>query len=348
MAKISFLMPVFNGAEFLRQTLDSLLIQDFDDYDIHIIDDGSTDESAQIINDLHSDKIHYHAQQNAGLVAALNNGLSRLDCKYVARIDADDICYPNRLSRQLDFLQFTQADVVSCKAVHIDELGHPLGISGVSNVYDPDPEWLPPKEPYLSHPFMFGRLDVLAQTGYRDAHLSEDADLCWRLFDTHRLAVQNAILGEYRLHLNSVSAMDVIAGRVQAFYAALAALNAKRRAQHRDEIDYDKSLAQSKQAATHIDGLLALFADQLNAQEQTYLRAAACMKLLHLARWRGYDISMDDVTAAKRAVKQMKPLPAEIAQDTAQIIAEAELRLSQNDEPAQNILSRITGLFGKT
>ncbi|GHA57387.1 hypothetical protein GCM10008927_23820 [Amylibacter ulvae] len=346
MAEISFLLPVHNGGQFLRQTLDSLLSQDFSDYDIHIIDDGSTDDSAQIIDDLNSDKIHYNAQQNAGLVAALNNGLSRLDCKYVARIDADDICYPNRLSRQLDYLQFTQADVVSCKAVHIDELGHPLGISGVSNVYDPDPDWLPPKEPYLSHPFMFGRLEVLAQTGYRDAHLSEDADLCWRLSETHRLAVQNAILGEYRLHLNSISTMDVTAGRVQAFYAALAALNAKRRAQNRVECAYDKSLAQSKQAATDMDGLVALFTDHLDAREQTYLHAAACMKLLHLARWRGYAITMDDVMAAKRAVKRVKPLSTEIAQDTAQIIAEAELKLSENETP-QRFSSRLAKIWSR-
>lgn len=320
MPKVSFLMSVYNGAQFLRQTMDSLIAQDFDDYEIFIIDDGSTDQSAEIIESYNSPLVKYHKQDNAGLVAALNTGLGMLDCDYVARIDADDICRPNRLSRQMDFMEFTRADVTACRALHIDEFGHPEAVSFVHFVYDPDPRWVPPKEPYLAHPFMFGRLDVMAGHGYRDAHLSEDADLCWRLSETNRIALQNEVLGDYRMHLASVSAADITGSRIQAFFAALAAVNAQRRADGRAEVPYDQPLATCKAVGATTQGLVDLFKSHLSKDERIWITLAATMKLLQNAYWRGYKLGQQDFDVAEKLLRKSKSISAENRTEALQTI----------------------------
>ena len=311
MPKVSFLMSVYNGAEFLRETMDSLIAQNFNDYEILIIDDGSTDASAKIIDSYNSPLIKYHHQENAGLVSALNTGLDMLDCEYIARIDADDICRPNRLSRQMDFMDFTRADVSSCRALHIDEFGHPVAVSYPHFVYEPDAIWAPPKEPYLAHPFMFGRLDVMSGHKYRDAHLSEDADLCWRLFESNRIALQNEVLGEYRMHLTSVSAKDITHSRIQAFFAALAALNAQRRSRGESEVPYDQPMQSCKSVGETTQGLVDLFKPHLSKDDQNWLTLAASLKLLQNAYWRGYKLADTDFEIAQKLLKQSKSIAPE-------------------------------------
>jgi glycosyltransferase involved in cell wall biosynthesis len=217
MPRVSFLLPVYNGERYLAETLESLLGQDYDDYDIVIVDDGSTDRTARLIDAVGSPRITYLYKANGGLVDALNFGLERLDCDFVARIDADDICFPTRLSQQLDFIAFTGAAAVSGQSLHIDTAGQVLGLSGTFGIFNADPEWLPAIEPYLPHPFLFARLDVLRDLGYRHAHLAEDADLCWRLAEEWPIAMQTRVLGKYRLHDESVSTRSLHGARVQAY-----------------------------------------------------------------------------------------------------------------------------------
>ena len=118
------------------------------------------------------------------------------DCELVARIDADDICTPDRLTQQIDFMGFTGADAVSSRSLHIDEVGNVLGVAGSYGIFNARADWLPAIEPYLPHPFMTAHLQVLRDIGgYRHAHLAEDADLCWRLIEEHKIAVQGEVLG---------------------------------------------------------------------------------------------------------------------------------------------------------
>lgn len=346
MPRISVLMPVKNGEAYLAEALDSVLIQSIKDFDILIIDDGSDDRTMEIIARYKSKKIKVIQQNHAGLVATLNTGIALLDCDFVARMDADDICFPYRLEHQLEFLDFTQADIVSCKTVQIDELGHVLGVSGVSDIAQTDPHWLPPKEPYLSHPFMFGRRDVFQAFPYRQAHLSEDADLCWRIFEHHRMAIQNDALGMYRLHTASVSALNIVNGRVQAYYAALAALNTIRRLKGREEVAYTVSMEQSKSAET-IPKLINLFADQITKEEKHWLLAASAMKLLTLARWRGYKLERSDIEIAKSALKAVDVLRAENTEEAQFFITEAENEISIQQKD-RNLLSTLARFLNKT
>ena len=301
MPKISFLLPIYNGETFLSETMDSLLAQSHGDFDIVVIDDGSTDGTADVIHGYDDARIKYHHKENGGLVSALNMALNMMDAELVARIDADDICAPDRLTRQAAFMEFTQAVAVSGRAVNIDPSGNVLGINAPEqDFFQVDAGFIPAREPYLPHPFLMARLDVLNDIGgFRHAHLAEDTDLCWRLSQVDRIALQTVVLGKYRIHETSISNASTKGGRVQAFYSQLATLNAVRRDAGREEVPYAYSMSEVKAAATDFDALVDLFGDALSDGEAAHLRAASVMKYLDISNWRYHKITVEDLTYAR-------------------------------------------------
>ena len=308
MPKISFLLPIYNGEVFLAETMDSLLAQKHDDFDIVVIDDGSTDGTADVIHGYDDARIKYHYKENGGLVSALNMALGMMDCELVARIDADDICAPDRLARQSAFMDFTQAVAVSGRAVNIDPSGNVLGINAPEqDFFNVDAGFIPAREPYLPHPFLMARLDVLNDIGgFRNAHLAEDTDLCWRLSQVDRIALQTAVLGKYRIHETSISNASTVGGRVQAFYSQLATLNAVRRDAGAVEVAYKFSMAEAKAVATDFDTLVDAFGDELSDADATHLKAASVMKYLDISNWRYHRITRDDLAYARAALKAVE------------------------------------------
>lgn len=105
MPKISVIMPVWNGAKYLRAAIDSILHQTFSDFEFIIINDGSTDDSLKIINNYHDPRIVLLNQDNQGVTKTLNNGLRIAKGEYIARMDADDISEPDRFAKQAAFLE---------------------------------------------------------------------------------------------------------------------------------------------------------------------------------------------------------------------------------------------------
>src|SRR4051794_13726774 len=102
--KISVLMPAYNVANFIGEAIRSILNQSFKDFEFIIINDGSTDETESIIQSFSDSRIILVTQENKGVAAALNSGLSIAKSNYIARFDADDICYPHRLAKQYQFM----------------------------------------------------------------------------------------------------------------------------------------------------------------------------------------------------------------------------------------------------
>lgn len=324
MPEISFLLPVYNGERYLAETLRSLLDQDYEDYDVVIVDDGSTDRSREIIDRFGSDRLNVLERPNGGLVEALNFGLERMDCEYVARIDADDVCYPHRLKAQMAFMDFTSAAAVSARSLHIDEVGNILGVSGSFGIFSADAYAVPALEPYLPHPFMFARRDVFDEIGgYRHAHLAEDADISWRLSERHQIAVHGEVMGKYRLHTDSISAKSIRNGRVQALFSQIAALNSRRREVERAEVEYDPSLGRALAAGDSWDRLFAFYDAALDTDEQIHVRLAAHLKLLDLARFRPYQLDMDDIERSRKALAAHPSLSDEAREGAAELIEEA-------------------------
>ena len=118
MPTISVIMPVYNAATTLGAALDSLLAQTYKDFSIVVIDDGSTDNSREIVDSYYDSRIMLlHNEQNRGIEFSLNRGISvaigdvtsklisKTDCQYIFRMDSDDICLPQRFAMQLEFMQ---------------------------------------------------------------------------------------------------------------------------------------------------------------------------------------------------------------------------------------------------
>ena len=100
---ISVVLPVFNGGAYLERAVRSVLIQDHADFELIAIDDGSRDESLAVLRGLErrDPRMRVIARDNRGLVYTLNEGLALAQAPFVARMDADDISYPTRFSRQV-------------------------------------------------------------------------------------------------------------------------------------------------------------------------------------------------------------------------------------------------------
>src|SRR4051812_17172863 len=106
MPRLSVVMPVYNAGRFLGAALASVLGQSLSDFELVVVNDGSTDGSEKILADRARDdpRVRVLHQANAGVVTAVNVGLQHCRGEYVGRADADDISLPNRFARQVDFL----------------------------------------------------------------------------------------------------------------------------------------------------------------------------------------------------------------------------------------------------
>lgn len=105
MPKVSVLMPVYNGEKYIKQAIDSILAQSFSDFELLVIDDGSTDRSAEIVSSYRDERIRYVANAtNLGLAGARNRAIEAARGEYLAWLDCDDISLPRRLEKQVRIL----------------------------------------------------------------------------------------------------------------------------------------------------------------------------------------------------------------------------------------------------
>lgn len=103
---ISVILPLYNAQDFVKEAIESVLNQTFRDFELIIINDGSTDNSSAIIDSLTDKRIVYiNNQKNSGLIQALNDGLRIAKGKYIARMDADDVCLSDRFEKQVAVLE---------------------------------------------------------------------------------------------------------------------------------------------------------------------------------------------------------------------------------------------------
>jgi glycosyltransferase involved in cell wall biosynthesis len=123
--KVTVLMPAYNAAKYIDDAITSVLTQSFTDFELLIINDGSTDKTEEIIRSYHDPRIVLISQENKGVAAALNLGLIHARAHYIARFDADDICYPNRLKVQYDFITaYPEYSIIGSAVDYMDAEGH--------------------------------------------------------------------------------------------------------------------------------------------------------------------------------------------------------------------------------
>lgn len=207
---ITVLMPVFNAEQFLAVAVESIRKQTYPAFELLAVNDGSTDRSLEILQDLanQDNRIRIISRPNTGLVGALQDGLSCARGSYIARMDADDVSSSNRLELQFAFLE-TNLDVagVSGAMRYIDEYGNPI--------YEKYPPLFPSDierdlregigESFLHGASMVRKEAIKSVGGYRrEFEYAEDVDLFLRICGTGRLANLDSILLEYRMHQSSI------------------------------------------------------------------------------------------------------------------------------------------------
>lgn len=235
-------MPVFNAAPFLRAALDSVLSQSGADLRLLAINDGSTDESAAILEAGHDPRLIVWHQANAGLVATINRGFSyahEQSIPFVARMDADDVSEPTRLATQLAILQANpDTAACSCNCHYIDTAGTRIGSSTV-----PLSSRLIAWE--LRHNLRgmvhgattFRTAAVAAVGGCRPAFVAaEDVDLFLRLSERYPLINSPEYL--YRIRLNPQS-MSVANAQRNSLYCLYAIDCARHRSRGEGELPFD-------------------------------------------------------------------------------------------------------------
>lgn len=102
---VSIILPVYNAQDYLKESIDCMLNQTYKNFEFIILNDGSKDDSEKIILSYSDSRIKYHFHANKGLGATLNVGLSLCNGKYIARQDQDDISHPDRLKKQVEYLE---------------------------------------------------------------------------------------------------------------------------------------------------------------------------------------------------------------------------------------------------
>ena len=209
---LSVAMSVYNGERFLVAAIDSVLAQTFGEFEFLILDDGSTDATPQILRDyaLKDARIRPIIRENRGLVASLNQLLEEARAPLIARMDADDICQPERFARQIAFLDANpDHGVVGSWSEDIDERGQRWPIEGADHPVT-HADFLHNIRfggPLLVHPgVMYRRELVRAQGGYHKAFLHcEDLDLWLRLASVTKIANIPERLIRYRHYDGQVS-----------------------------------------------------------------------------------------------------------------------------------------------
>lgn len=313
-ARVDVMMPAYNAATTIREAIDSLRAQTLRDIRIVVVDDGSTDDTPAILAALAAEdqRIVVVRKSNDGIVEARNDALRKCDAEFVACLDADDTAFPERLARQLAYLESHPACVgLGGEVEHIDERG--AIIAGMTQQGDPslaDPAQAPALEPYIVHStFMARRADVVAVGGYRHVPNSEDSDLFWRLGERGVLVNLPEVFGKYRVHTASISS-SIINGRVMAVGSQIGALSALRRRAGRADIPFPRELHASLRTAMTLEKMSAVAARDLEEDEAKHLRIAAAAKLMELARYRPYEPDAEDCAFIRAALPYAAVLPA--------------------------------------
>jgi glycosyltransferase involved in cell wall biosynthesis len=206
MPKVSVIFPVYNGAKFIRTSIRSILAQTFSDFELLLLNDGSTDDSLAVMQEFQDERIRIISNEsNKGLIFTLNRGIEESRGEYLARMDADDESFPERFRKQVHYLD-SHTDVALCGTlmtcfitdrVYQHRYFNPDDVS-VSLVFT-NP---------IVHPSVMMRRSIFndAQFRYNAAYPhAEDYALWTQLAGKFKIAVLNEVLIRYGAHDDQMS-----------------------------------------------------------------------------------------------------------------------------------------------
>ncbi len=208
---VSIIIPVYNGSNYLREAIDSALLQGYNNYEIIVINDGSKDNGkTEEIALSYGDKIRYYYKENGGVATALNYGISKMKGEYFSWLSHDDIYYPNKLSAQIEALKmngnmkalvFSNYDIwdMSSNIISTSHFEDSYSIEQLTNSVFPVMQWLTLSSTPLIHKSHFNRVGLFDE-GLKSA---QDNDMWFRLFRNEVSVFEPKSLMKSRQHKES-------------------------------------------------------------------------------------------------------------------------------------------------
>ena len=241
--RILVLMPTYNAAGYLRESVGSILSQSFDDFQLLVVDDGSTDNTSEVLAEYDDPRLRVISQENHGLVASINLGIAIAEdagVPFLARMDADDISEARRLEKQIGRLEkHPSAAACSSNASYVNDAGETIGDSTVP-IRAQTIKWeLEHNLRGMIHGATLFRTEALTRIGgCRSAFPhAEDVDLFLRLSEHGTLTNCPDYLYRIRLNLNS---MSVANSRRNSLYGLWAVDCARRRRVSAAELSFEE------------------------------------------------------------------------------------------------------------
>ena len=204
---ISVLLPTYNDEKYIEETISSILKSSFKEFELLIINDGSSDRTLDIINLFDDKRIRVISQKNKGLIKSLNLGLKEAKFDLIARIDGDDIMHENRLEIQYDIINKFNYDIVGSNAIIINENSDPIGKSDLPISHEEIKHKLIQMSPTIIHPSILMKKDcVINNGGYNKLYKHcEDLELWVRLIDNYKFYNCKEYLVRLRKHSANIS-----------------------------------------------------------------------------------------------------------------------------------------------
>lgn len=201
---VSVVMPCYNAERYIRTAIESVLEQTFDDFELIMVVDSSTDGTGDIVRE-YAEKdsriVPVFNEHNIGLTASLNKGIDVAQGEFVARMDADDISYPERFEKQVAYLR-ANPDVcmVATSRERIDEEGNIISAKSIAPGKEKLKEMMKVTCSVPHGSVMFRRKEVIQLGKYREGiHYAEDYDLWLRMIEKYNIDILPDILYEFRL-----------------------------------------------------------------------------------------------------------------------------------------------------
>jgi glycosyltransferase involved in cell wall biosynthesis len=206
--KVTVLMPAYNAAKYIGDAISSVLEQPFADFELLIINDGSTDDTVKIIRSFNDPRIVLISQENKGIASALNLGLSYAKAPYIARFDADDICMPNRLKVQYDFITaYPEYSVIGSAADYVDAAGHYIFTHHPAGHLNEEIQQLKYSVcPFIHSSVFYKKELIVSNGGYNEhAYTYEDHFLWVNILDNEKACNLSQTLIKVRLNPESIT-----------------------------------------------------------------------------------------------------------------------------------------------
>lgn len=206
---VSVIVPTYNYAHFLSDSLGSVLLQTYNSYEIIVVDDGSTDNTKAVLNPFMQKIKYIHLEQNRGLPTARNIGIQSAHGKYIAFLDADDLWLPEKLQTDMEYFEkFPDVSMVYSRHTNIDENGVELDVKTKKrlpsgNIFIQ----LFSEQNFVISSSVVVRKDVFETVGLFDERLfnCQDWDMWLRIAFYFKAAGINKTLVKYRHNPRSLS-----------------------------------------------------------------------------------------------------------------------------------------------